>query len=316
MKGMKYVSVVAVALLLAGCSKPVLDWRNADLSNGKIFESGANEPFDGLVTGVPHSQIEQHLGPLRRILQNLDTNQPTKMTMLLGNLDYICDVDVEEGLVGSSFICRYPRSEVVAYEGHRTNGGLDGETVFHTRKGTPGVLLTMKDGKVNGPIRIYYADNPKQVSYEATAVNSALEGEARSYYPSGKVKVKSVFKGSVPEGLWEAYWEETGTVSERMLYRGGLIESASYYLQDGKEYMQEPEMRALHRSISASDDFVLTPRQAVLLEEAEQRTGAIRPLSPSASNARYQAEQERIRADKIARGLDPNCWVCDGSDKR
>lgn len=316
MKGIKYVAVMTAALLLAGCSKPVLDWRNADLSNGKIYKAGANEPFDGQVTGVPHSQIEPLLGPLRKIFQNLNTNQPTSMTALLGNMDYVCDVDVEEGLVGGHYICRYPQSQVVAYEGRRTDGGLDGETVFHTKAGNPGVVLGMKDGKVNGRIQIYFADNPKQLSYEAAAVDSALEGEAIAYYPDGKVKTKGSFKGSVPIGVWEAYWEQNAAVSERVMYESGKVVSQARYLQDGTEYLTEPEMWALHRSISESDDFTLTPKQDVLLAEAEKRYGSIRLKTPSQREAASKARQEAIRASKLARGLDPDCWVCDGSDKR
>lgn len=316
MKSINYVAAMLAALLLGGCSKPVLDWRNAELSNGKIYESGSNEPFDGRVTGVPHKQLEPLLGSLRTILQNLNTNQTTSMTALLGNLDYVCDVEVDEGLVGGQYTCRYPQSQVVAYEGKRTDGGLDGETVFHTKTGSPGVILTMQNGRVEGPIKIYFAEKPGQLSYQATAVNNGLEGEAISYYLNGQVKVKANFKGSVPVGLWEAYWEENGAVSERGLYEGGKLVSQTHYLQDGTEYLTEPEMWALHRSISQSDDFTLTPKQEVLLTEAEKRYNAVRLLTPAQREAKYQAEQESIRADKIARGLDPDCWVCDGSDKR
>ncbi|MEL6046733.1 hypothetical protein AAGG49_18835 [Stenotrophomonas maltophilia] len=313
MKGINRWAALAAVLCLSACSKPVLDWRNADLSNGTIYESGSNEPFDGLVTNVPHGKLEPHLGALRTVLGNLNTNQSQSMPALLGGMQYLCDVGVKDGLVADHFVCRYRDSQVVAYEGQLTEGGLEGETVFHNAAGAKVVVLPMANGKVNGRIRIYFAENPEQLSLEADVVDNGFNGELIGYHLNGQVRSKGQYANSVPIGVWEGHRKEDGTLSERITYEGGKVVSHTYYQADGKEYLTEEQMWALHRSIASSDDFVLTPEQDALLSDAEKRYGAVRLLSPSQQEAKVKAEEAQRRAEKIARGLDPDCWACNGT---
>ncbi|WP_164105337.1 toxin-antitoxin system YwqK family antitoxin [Stenotrophomonas maltophilia] len=312
MKRINHWAALVATLLVSGCSQQVLDWRNAEVSNGKIYEAGENKPFDGLVTDVPHGKLEPHLGALRTVLSNLNTFQPASMPALLGGMQYLCDVDVKDGLVAGHFVCRYRDSQVVAYEGRLTEGGLEGETVFHNGAGAKVVVLPMASGKVNGRIRIYFADNPEQLSLEADVVDNGFNGELVGYHLNGQVRTKGQYASSVPTGVWEGYRED-GTVSERISYEDGKVASHTYYHPDGKEYLTEEQMWALHRSIAESDAFVLTPEQDLLLSEAEARYGAVRLLSPSQREAKAEAEEAQRRADKIALGLDPDCFVCDGS---
>jgi hypothetical protein len=314
MKRIYCLVALMATLCMSGCSKPVLDWRNAEVSNGKIFETGADEAFDGLVTDVPHGKIQKLLGAA--VLWSLKTNQPKGMANLLGGMDYECDVTVKDGLVADHVICRHHQSQVVAYEGQLNNGRLDGETLFHSPSGGRVVVLPMKEGRVDGRVQVYFGDSPEQLSLEADMANSTYNGELIGYHPSGKVSVKGQNSSGVPTGVWETYREEDGTVSERVMYEAGKVVSQSLYEPDGKEYLTEEQMWALHRSIASSDDFALTPEQEVLLSEAEKRYGAVRLLSPSQLEAKLQAEDAQRRADKIARGLDPDCFVCDGSDKQ
>ncbi|MBL8263106.1 MAG: hypothetical protein JNM58_11820 [Xanthomonadaceae bacterium] len=313
MRGISQSTALGAALFLSACSKPILDWRNADLSNGMIYKSGSNEPFDGLVTNVPHGKLEPHLGALRTVLSNLNTFQPASMSALLGGMQFLCDVNVKDGLIADHFVCRYRDSQVVAYEGQLTEGGLQGETVFHNAAGAKVVVLPMANGKVNGRIRIYFAENPEQLSLEAEVFDNGLNGELIGYHLNGQVRTKGQYTSSVPTGLWEGYREEGGTVSERIVYENGKVASHSYYQPDGKEYLTEQQMWAIHRSISESDAFVLTPEQDLLLSEAETRYGAVRLLSPSQRKVKAEADEAERREDKIARGLDPDCFVCDGS---
>lgn len=315
MKGISRWTALGAALLLSACSKPVLDWRNAELSNGTIYEPGSNEPFDGSVTNVPHGTLEPRLGALRTLLSNLNTFQAASMSALLGGMQYLCDVDVKDGLVNDHFVCRYRDSQVIAYQGKLSEGGLEGETVFHNAAGAKVVVLPMANGKVSGRVRIYFAENPQQLSLEADLVDNGFNGELIGYHLNGQTKLKGQYANSMPIGVWEGHRQEDGTLSERITYEGGKVVSHSFYEPDGKEYLAEQQMWDLHRSIASSEDFVLTPEQDALLTEAEARYGAVRLLSPSQREAKSRAEDAQRRADKIARGLDPDCFVCDGSDK-
>lgn len=171
----------------------------------------------------------------------------------------------------------------------------------------------MAKGKVSGRVRIYFAENPEQLSLEADVVDNGFNGELIGYHLNGQIRSKGQYANSIPIGVWEGRRKEDGTLSERITYEGGKVVSHSFYEPDGKEYMSEQQMWGVHRSIASNEDFVLTPEQDALLSAAEARYGAVRLLSPSQREAKGQAAEAQRRADKIARGLDPDCFVCDGS---
>ena len=52
----KLLTALVIALLLTACGKE-LEWRNAEVSNGMVFEQGANEGFTGMVYNIPASAI-------------------------------------------------------------------------------------------------------------------------------------------------------------------------------------------------------------------------------------------------------------------
>jgi hypothetical protein len=51
------IPLAATLLCLSACGHKVLDYRNAQFVNGKIYSGGANSPFSGAVTNVPNGQI-------------------------------------------------------------------------------------------------------------------------------------------------------------------------------------------------------------------------------------------------------------------
>src|SRR5471030_1184306 len=52
------LSVVMTALLLSACGKrDILDYRNAQFVNGKVYSDDANKPFSGTLTNTPDSQV-------------------------------------------------------------------------------------------------------------------------------------------------------------------------------------------------------------------------------------------------------------------
>lgn len=48
----KLLTALIITLLLTACGKE-LEWRNAEISNGQVFEQGANEGFTGMVYNIP-----------------------------------------------------------------------------------------------------------------------------------------------------------------------------------------------------------------------------------------------------------------------
>jgi hypothetical protein len=53
--------VTLSAVVLAGCFGKTLDFRNAEISNGKLYQEGANEPFSGKVSIRINTATDSHL---------------------------------------------------------------------------------------------------------------------------------------------------------------------------------------------------------------------------------------------------------------
>ena len=49
--------VLAATVVLPGCGGSVLDFRNAEISNGKLYKAGADAVFTGTVTNIPQAKL-------------------------------------------------------------------------------------------------------------------------------------------------------------------------------------------------------------------------------------------------------------------
>ena len=104
---------VVVALAaggLAACSGKVLDFRNAEMSNGKLYARGGNEPFTGRFTNVPDEKLvtdREGLASALLPVKNLWSKYPDFTNAIL-NTASICDANYKEGLADGASVCREP----------------------------------------------------------------------------------------------------------------------------------------------------------------------------------------------------------------
>ncbi|WP_225869762.1 hypothetical protein [Glaciimonas sp. PCH181] len=119
------VGMVGAALVLAGCGKKVLDFRNAEIANGKIFSSGANSPFSGQVTNIDIFKIPNLNNGASPILKTLNSLIGASLYsdeyITLGDL---CDVNVKDGILQGKGLCKAVKGDNVISEFSFENGVL------------------------------------------------------------------------------------------------------------------------------------------------------------------------------------------------
>src|SRR5689334_14506722 len=56
-KDKRAIAHLVIGLALTGCSAEILDFRNAEISNNKLYSRGDNSPFSGNVTNMPLNKM-------------------------------------------------------------------------------------------------------------------------------------------------------------------------------------------------------------------------------------------------------------------
>lgn len=223
------------AMSLAACGQ-VLDFRNAEISNGKVFKAGANQPFSGTLTDVPDSKLLMgHPG------WGMALNFLGRGVLGIGGdarrvLGSVCAAPISDGYVDGKVQCKLPRGTLM-YEFRIVKGKLDGDFRLYDGSDDKEVVVAASfvQGQLDGKHRIFDPSTHK-LRYEATYADGAIEGEEAEYNGSTAVKVASrryskgklagevleyapdgktvVFRGSYadgrPHGLHEKFDPQTG----------------------------------------------------------------------------------------------------------
>ncbi|AZY53597.1 toxin-antitoxin system YwqK family antitoxin [Bordetella avium] len=214
---------------LAGCGDDVLDWRNAQFSNGKVYEGSANKPFSGKVTNMPYSKV---LGGQAGYQQLIGRGEAI-VAMLLGS-SVLCDVKVHDGVLKGEAVCRRPQQTENEIEAHFDNGALTGKFVMRAPK-THNMLAetTFKAGKIDGVLKRYDPQTQKQ-TLEQSVKAGVAEGRLKQWDgATGQLLLDANFSKGVPEGKYlqnDVYGNELLNGS----YKNGLFtgdRTRLYYLE-------------------------------------------------------------------------------------
>ncbi|CAJ5405376.1 lipoprotein [Burkholderia pseudomallei] len=260
-RGAALAAVAIAAVLLAGCKDKVLDYRNAQMVNGKVYDGSANEPFSGKLTNVPDRSllIEQagfqlvgklasialadSVPPIERNAQSFLGRSGTE-TLLSGAL---CDMQINDGLPDGPAICKAPQSDLVRIESSFKHGALDGS--FKLSGGSnEGTLLeaAFSNGQPDGTEKVYswtdhklihtfpwskgvaagteeaFDANTGALVKRATFVDGKYEGEVLHYAPDGKqVTLSATYANGKLNGPYKE-WDASGTLVADKIYANGL----------------------------------------------------------------------------------------------
>lgn len=299
MNGMKYVSVVAVALLLAGCSKPVLDWRNAEVNNGVVYAAGENEPFTGNVTNIPREQLRKPISAIERVVESMPHPVPTHGINAhwrpLGGLMVHCQVEFDKGKLVGDMSCTYDQNGERALETRVVNGSLDEKLKLYSVSGHPYMDIPMTKGKIDGTARGWFDGGQSKPMFEIGYKNGKLNGSSKVFYEDGSPAVAGTFSEGRQEGEQLAYYP-SGNISARVVGSGGVISEEKYFTEEGEQYLNYTQFEALHTKYSKTDE-PLTAEENVLFTASLKKYGQALPDRPA---ERAAAEAARAAAEEAA----------------
>lgn len=234
------------ALVLAGCGQKTLDYRNAEINNGKIYAGNANEPFSGQVTNIPYGQIfsgTDGLGkPQRAFLTAVKADDAI-------NYQAVCDAHARDGLRDGKVICKLPDSDTTEVETSFKDGNLDGDFKLYDRDGSTVInSVSFVGGQPDGKQEIYSPRNHKLVHVahwsngvlngeeegfdentgnrilHANWSNGQHDGEYVEYAPDGKQVIHHVtFVQGKKDGAEELFYPDTGKPRQNGQYVNGLL---------------------------------------------------------------------------------------------
>lgn len=212
---------LAASILLASCKENVLDFRNSEISNGKIYATGQNTGFSGKVTNLPINKIP------------LDKIRP-----FIGIIYTITKDDSYNTLLWSDFFGGFGdiRYSKVLCDANTKDGSMNGEVICGAYESIPLLKITYKDGIIDGAFTVYNYKNKDSIIAEAMFDNGKITGKSViNSFKTGKIIHTANWKNGIAEGVEQAFDETSGNVT----FRGNIINGkydgdASRYSAEGK----------------------------------------------------------------------------------
>lgn len=253
------LSIAAVSLLLSGCGDKILDYRNAQINNGKIYAGDGNTPFSGLVTNAPFNQVLMSQRGFGTAMQVFNAAIKGPAPGLYNAA--LCDAHVRDGLLDGKATCKTPQSDVVRAEASFSDGTLkdtltindeDGKTVLTSVSfvdGQPDGKQEMRKPGIHTLVHVMHWDHGRPNGEEegfdentgnrildANLVNGKLDGALIEYGPDGKQVIHHVkFVQGAKDGVEELFYPDTGKPRQNGEYvHGQLTGTAKAWDPDGR----------------------------------------------------------------------------------
>ena len=226
--------VTGSLLALAGCSKPVLDWRNAEVTDGTIYAPSANEPFSGVVTHVPDSFIFSNDSGYNQFMQEAGgagyaTARFLQAVMGSDSPNFYCQVSVRKGLLDGSATCEPPQVENTIIEAHFDGGRLSGKFVYYNPDKPDQKLIVGRfdQGQPDGTQKIYSASTGKLIKKVGWS-DGTLDGDFASYNETnGNVVLEGAFADGKRSGRWKQYTADGEHLTAKFGYSKGLYDGVA-----------------------------------------------------------------------------------------
>jgi antitoxin component YwqK of YwqJK toxin-antitoxin module len=221
--------MVLALVAAAGCSHPVLDYRNAEVSDGLIYARGANEPFTGKVTHVPdsfmingegHDKFMKEIGGDRYAVARL-----LQVVLGSGSPASLCTISVRKGYVDGSATCYRPQTDSKVIEAHFDGGQLSGRLVYYNPEKPDQKLAegSFDGGQPDGTQTIYGASTGERTAKVNWSHGLYDGGYASFDEANGKVVLRGTFAQGQREGTWEKYAKAGKSLVARERFRHGLL---------------------------------------------------------------------------------------------
>ena len=252
--------------LLSGCNDSVLDLRNAQIVNGKVYQADANEPFSGTLTNLPASQLFNQQPGFRQVanaISNTGALMSTSARALqsfggLSNASVLlpkalCAVSIKNGATDGKATCTAPQSDVVRIKATFSSAALAGDFTLYDETGKrPLITASFVEGRPDGALNIYspstgnlihtvswqkgvlageekaFDETTGNQAMAATLVDGRYEGDFVRYAPDGKRVVYDVkYSNGLMEGEEKAFDPATGALIGQAEYLHGKLQGTT-----------------------------------------------------------------------------------------
>ena len=243
-------TAVAAVFLLAACGPSTLEFRNAEIVQGKFYRQGADKPFSGKIDNVP-----SHVILIRKefdVVSALPTKVLEKAAPGIQHnaMGQVCEVRVDKGVLDGATTCTTGVGKFQAYEMTfdqgvltdefkfyfpgtnkpkavvRTDHGvLDGRSVVYGPESGREVLnVTFKQGKLAQTEEIFDDQSGKLVR-RTPIEDGAITGEIVEYTKHGsQLAYRAHVQMGVKHGLEEQYVHESGILEYRQNWVMGQLD--------------------------------------------------------------------------------------------
>ncbi|OMR09149.1 hypothetical protein AQ771_06470 [Burkholderia pseudomallei] len=322
-------AITLAATLLAGCKGDVLDYRNAQIVNGKVYAGNADKPFDGHLTGLPEGKLllsSPGFFTIANLIDGVQTNFKKRVPAAQ------CDVDVTAGYLDGKAVCKLPESSIMRYEMTFKSGVLDGE--FHAYAPTKGndriSSVTFENGLANGEQKIQNIVTGKvtailhwkqgvkagvQQDFDPATGNlidesrtdeeGKTDGEVFAKTPDGVVYYKARYSHGKKDGVEETFDKATAKPISRVEWKDGK--------QDGPAKEWDVDGR-LKKDAVYDDGALIRENTQVAAERFAQdahrscmetaKLGTVirngKPVSPAEQQAECGPQAQAVREKELA----------------
>ncbi|CAN2526825.1 toxin-antitoxin system YwqK family antitoxin [Burkholderia pseudomallei] len=275
-------TVSLATAVLAGCKGDVLEYRNVQIVNGKVYAGDANTPFSGKVTNVPAPDILNNQQGYQRMMQNSAYVVPEAYrggidSMMIHGL--LCDVKVSDGMLAGDVACKAAQSDTVRLKMSFSDAALTGSMQIFDSSGDRTVLdANFSNGNPDGPEKIYYAPT-KQLIGEFPWKDGRLDGVVKTYDgKTGNTLLEAHYENGAANGEMVRYAPD----GKRVIYRASFTNDKL----DGAEDRFDPNTgEPVSHSVWQMGAQVPTPEEAratadtlAALERIKQVKACIREL--------------------------------------
>jgi antitoxin component YwqK of YwqJK toxin-antitoxin module len=218
----------ATLIALTGCSNRVLDYRNAEITDGLIYATGANEPFTGTVTHLPDSFLlgddDGYVKFMREAGGGRYAGAPFMLPVMTNDSPaFLCDVAVQNGYVDGKAACHLPRVDAKLIEAHFSKGRLSGAFVYFAPD-KPGRKLaqgSFNGGQPDGTQKIYSLATGQLIEIVNWSSGTYNGDFSRYNAANGKVVLEGAIDDGKRDGVWKQYTSDGKQLIAKMRYQEG-----------------------------------------------------------------------------------------------
>lgn len=317
------------AIALTACGNNVVEYRNAQIVNGKVYAGNADEPFSGRLANLPVGQLSISSPGFFKAANLIDGAQQNFKGQVPGSL---CDVGIKAGLLHGKAVCKLPQSDIVLYEMTFEKGTLEGELRAYapTKDNDQISSVSFENGLASGEqkvrnivtknvVAILHWKNGikvgKQQDFDPATGNlideshtdeeGKTDGEVFAKTPDGVVYYKAQYSHGKKDGLEQTFDKATGKPLRQAGWKSGT--------QDGsvKEWDTEGRLKvdALYRdgTMISENAQVAADREAENFYQSCMKLAVVmgtvfrdgKPVSPSERQADCAPQAQAVRAKAL-----------------